>query len=463
MVGVHQHKEASMPQGIEFTVNEKKFKVLSEYRGVESPLWDQGNHPAFDILISMDGSDFAKFEYYGSIQDFNNGKDELDRWEHCSVAQMIMSDASTGFEDFEDMLSNLGCEDNKESRAIYRSCVETYDKFDQILRLRDDDLITTYNAMIDFENEESTYGTLKKEEIEIDDIKVADFEPSRVENFDWSKMNWWEGDNENLTEQTLRRKYEDMKDSVQEIKELIDGVAETFEKPVDYDWGTTIDDVEKKLNFQEFMVDELDEENADKYADEYNKLHTELISEMRALEPDPLETPEKTKEILSKFIDHVIDGISGVESRVGINFEENEFEESLDEVVGGYFPMMNAAWRLDNKPSDTDVEDILKHAPNVSIVSIGDENYIAMNGAGFDMSQSIGYAYLKIDKDIPKELGVYRKELMSGSEEAFQKVTEFLAKREIKEMTQNAPTGGDVKEALKGLEELGKSSDLNIK
>jgi len=453
-----------MPQGIEFTVNGKNFKVLSEYRGVESPLWDRGNHPAFDIYMSVDNSEFAKFDYYGSIQDFNDGKDELDRWEHCSVAQMIMSDAATGYEDFEDFCGNTGAEDNKESRSIYRSCVESYDKFDQVLHLRGDDLINTYNAMIDFENEESTYGTLKKEEIEIDDIKEGKFEVSRVENFDWSKVNFYEGDNENLTEQAVRSKYEGMKEPFQtkrevlsELKSVIDDIGEYHVEAEIEDWGNR-----EELSFDELLVSGMYQERADGYKTKFDEVYFTFFEEFKnsvgATEPS-----EKLQVAFEALQNHIEKGISNIESSVGVNFEENEFEKFLNEVVEGYFPMMNSAWRTDNCPSDAVVKDILENAPNVSIVNVGNETYIAMNGAGFDMSNSIAYAYLKIDNDIPKELGVCRTQCLSGSEEAFQKVNEFLAKREIKEMAKNTPSGGDVKEALKGLGELDKNSDLNIK
>lgn len=449
-----------MPKGVKFSVNEKEFEVLSEYRGVESPSWDRGNHPAFDIYIRVDGSEFAKFDYYGSIQDFNEGKDELDRWEHCSVAQMIMSDAATGYEDFEDFCSNTGAEDNKESRATYRACVESYDKFDQVFHLRGDELIDTYNAMIDFENEESTYGSLKKEEIEIDDIETGEFEVSRVETFDWSKMNWWEGDNENLTEQAVRSKYEEMKESVQQRREAFGDLESMLDDIGESDVEVEIEDWKNRdeIGFENYLTSEMGEERGTEYLAKYNELHEAFFNTLEN-SVGATEASEELKSAFNALKEHSDEGIEYIESSVGVNFEENEFDDSLSEVVDGYFPMMNAAWRLEGNPTTALVEDILENAPNVSIVSVGDENYITMNGAGFDMSNSIAYAYLKIDGEIPKELGVCRQR-MSGSEKAFEEVKKYLDDREMKEMASKGQ-GKTLSDALGSLN--GSKKDFGLK
>lgn len=449
-----------MPQGVRFTVNENEFEVLSEYRGVESAPWDRGNHPAFDIYMRVNGSEFAKFDYYGSIHDFHEGKEELQDWEHCSVAQMIMSDAATGYEDFEDMCSNLGYEDNKESRAIYRGCVESYDKFDQVLRLRGDDLIDTYNAMIDFENEESRYETLEKESIEIDDIEAGEFEVSRVESFDWSKVDWWDGDNENLTEQAVRRKYEEMKEPIQNRREAFKDLENILDDIGEYDVEVELEDWENRneIGFENYLTSEMPEERGVEYLDKYNELHVAFFDALK----NSVGATEASEELIASFNalkEHSEKGIGYIESSVGVNFEEHEFDDSMSSVVDGYFPMMNAAWRTDNCPSESIVEDILENAPNVSIVNVGDETYIAMNGAGFDMSNSIAYAYLKIDREIPKELGVCRQR-MSGTEKAFEEVKKYLDNRDIKEIASKGQ-GKTLSDALGSLN--GSKKNLELK
>lgn len=449
-----------MPQGVKFTVNDKEFEVLSEYRGVESAPWSRGNHPAFDIYMRVDGSEFAKFDYYGSIHDFNEGEDELDRWEHCSVAQMIMSDAATGYEDFEDFCSSTGAEDDKESRAVYRACVESYDKFDQVFQLRGDELIDTYNAMIDFENEESTYGSLKKEEIEIDDIEVGKFEVSRVESFDWSKMNWWDGDNENLTEQAVRSKYEEMKEPVQQRREAFSDLEIMLDDVGEYDVEVEIVDWKNRdeIGFENYLTSEMGEERGTEYLAKYNELHEAFFNTLENSVGKP-KASEELKTAFNALKEHSDEGIEYIESSAGVNFEENEFDDFMSSVVDSYFPMMNAAWRTDNCPSSEVVEDILENAPNVSIVNVGDETYIAMNGAGFDMSNSIAYAFLKIDREIPKELGVCRQR-MSGTEKAFEEVKKYLDDREMKEMASKGQ-GKTLNDALGSLN--GSKKDLELK
>lgn len=424
-----------MSQGIKFTINTHEIEIATEYRGVESPIWDNGNHPAFDVFVKVDGQGPAKFDFFGSIDDFNKGKDELEEWEHCSIVQNLMSEATSGEQDFEDFCDEFGYEDTKEARKTHKACVETFDKFDQIFHLSGDELNETYNAMIDQENSESRYGELPFVSTEMEDEEEVEFEPSRCEQFNMTKINWWEGENENLTANAVRQKYEDMKEPMQAKREALQELEYVIDSVGEYDVKLEAESFEKyePLQFDDLLVSEMGSERSEAFKSGFEEKREKFLVEFRAIEGKE-EASEGLVKAFADFKDHIEEGIGSIESSVGVNFEENEFDESMASVVDGWYPIMNSAWRLDSKPSEDELSDLIENAPNASIVNIGDEYYITMNGGGTDLSQDIAYAYLKIDGDIPKELGVCRTQHLSASNKAFEAIVKHLNDRDMKEM-----------------------------
>ena len=69
---------------------------------------------------------------------------------------------------------------------------------------------------------------------------------------------------------------------------------------------------------------------------------------------------------------------------------------------------------------------IWEDAPNMSIIYIDEiEAYcIALNGCGMDMSDSIAYAYMVLDKYVPKS--TIPTDRMTLSKECWDKLQEFL-------------------------------------
>jgi len=85
------------------------------------------------------------------------------------------------------------------------------------------------------------------------------------------------------------------------------------------------------------------------------------------------------------------------------NFRESEAYYDLQD---SYYPIYNYIHLLQNRPTDEDIKKINDNAGNVVIIYIEelDSYFISLTGCGMDMSDSIAYAYMVIDKEIPKSL-----------------------------------------------------------
>ena len=86
--------------------------------------------------------------------------------------------------------------------------------------------------------------------------------------------------------------------------------------------------------------------------------------------------------------------------------ERFEESDSFYEWQDYYHPIYNFAHVLQYEPTSEQVQLIHKNAPNVSIIYVHEtETYlIALNGCGMDMSDSIAYAYMIIDRQVPKSM-----------------------------------------------------------
>jgi len=106
-------------------------------------------------------------------------------------------------------------------------------------------------------------------------------------------------------------------------------------------------------------------------------------------------------ELADEVVDWEGEGLddSGVEAMAAFVRTDDVFyqlEKNLQ-------PMCNFAHILQNSPNCSELLDLAKNAPNVSILEIEelDCTVIALNGCGMDFSDSIAYTYLIVDKFIP--------------------------------------------------------------
>ena len=85
------------------------------------------------------------------------------------------------------------------------------------------------------------------------------------------------------------------------------------------------------------------------------------------------------------------------------NFKNSE---NFYQLRDSYYPIYNYVHILQYSPSDAEILKILENAPNIAILHDEDlgVHLISLTGCGMDFSDSIAYAYMIIDRVIPKDL-----------------------------------------------------------
>ena len=108
--------------------------------------------------------------------------------------------------------------------------------------------------------------------------------------------------------------------------------------------------------------------------------------------------------------------------KIGKDLESEEFEQ-LEENL---FPIYNYIHLLQARPSDNDILDIYENAPNITIIYIEEfeKYFITLNACGMDFTDSIAYAYMVIDGQIPKSL--IPSQRLTLREENYSKLIKFI-------------------------------------
>lgn len=110
---------------------------------------------------------------------------------------------------------------------------------------------------------------------------------------------------------------------------------------------------------------------------------------------------------------------------VGREIEQREADEELG--VDEYYPMMNYAYPLREKPAEEEIKEV--HCKtNLTVVQDkgSDEYYLALTGGGMDLSQDIAMAYVLTEHWVPLEVAYEvntQKDLTQRGED-FKKVME---------------------------------------
>jgi hypothetical protein len=106
--------------------------------------------------------------------------------------------------------------------------------------------------------------------------------------------------------------------------------------------------------------------------------------------------------------------------------DELRDSDNVYEITKSYHPIYNHLHLLQQQPMDDDIKDILTNAPNVSILRTENNWFISLNGCGMNMSDSIAYAYMKIDFQIPYD--VIPSQRLTVTENGWDEIQEFLKK-----------------------------------
>jgi len=115
----------------------KKYKLSYTLEDVSAPSWSKGNH--FHYIIDVDGEEF---DYWTSIADYEDGKDELSDKDLLLAFREIVDDALYPTQyDQDEFLRSFGFDESLESvrrgEEVYRGCQESADK----LNLSESELI----------------------------------------------------------------------------------------------------------------------------------------------------------------------------------------------------------------------------------------------------------------------------------------------------------------------------------
>jgi hypothetical protein len=240
---------------------------------------------------------------------------------------------------------------------------------------------------------------------------------SICKHVDVLEVDWDSKGNENITASLVRKKYDELNQCIVAKREGVSELEYILENLV----------VLEDYRENKFPLLQFDPLIA--YAEGYlgdSKTWNNHIGHIESMIENELgeEAPSlELKTFVEKISFTIEETIKEVEKQTRIDFDDREYDDSIEEFMQKYSPAMNELWEIENMPSENTLQDLLENAPNVSIVEMNENLFIAMNGGGTDLTNEIAYAYLKIDGKIPAEVGSLRMFDDGGS----QKLRETLA------------------------------------
>lgn len=248
-------------------------------------------------------------------------------------------------------------------------------------------------------------------------------------------IDWEAHGNENLTVTFLRQKFENMNEAITAKREAFSDLAEMVEYIVDFD-GTEFE--QNRFQYDGIMARSSDYLSSPKEWDD----HIEHIHHMFSKEAGHDEPSNELCVFVEKVKNAYEDAVLLIEKEYGIDFDQIKFDDSLESFLDEYKPKMNEFWVLQNCPTQSEIEDLIENAPNISIVEVEEEMYISMNAGGMDMTNEIAYAYLMIDGIIPDEVGSLKfNDAIKGSEKLYSTLMAYAGKTKLyADTSKNIPT-----------------------
>lgn len=112
-------------------VGGKEFQLKSELmkEGVKFPNSDDNTlHNQFKIIVSVNGMADV-FKYYGSMADYEAGKQDLTKEDLKWAFRCIIEDGNSGTMNFEEFCDEFGYDiDSRRAERIWNECVNTMEK-----------------------------------------------------------------------------------------------------------------------------------------------------------------------------------------------------------------------------------------------------------------------------------------------------------------------------------------------
>ena len=103
--------------------------------------------------------------------------------------------------------------------------------------------------------------------------------------------------------------------------------------------------------------------------------------------------------------------------------------DAIHELSDSYYPLTNYVHVLQEKPTDEEILKIHKNAPNMVIIEDDLGNFfIGSSGGGMDSSEEIAYAYMVIDRCVPRSFRINEDSSYCLGKEAHKELIEFMHK-----------------------------------
>jgi UDP-N-acetylmuramoylalanine-D-glutamate ligase len=98
--------------------------------GLPAMIWDAMRY-RHNVTIEI--NDISKhFDYHGSVNDYNEGKDRLSKEELKDVLECVISDAIAGVYDCKEFFAEFGYDDPCEGLKAYKACLKTLSEFNDM-------------------------------------------------------------------------------------------------------------------------------------------------------------------------------------------------------------------------------------------------------------------------------------------------------------------------------------------
>jgi len=107
-----------------------KTKYITDVYGFPNAKDSKGYHNQFNVSITnMETKKRISFKFYGSIADYQEGKDYIEKSEYPFLVYCFLSDSHSGYNTFDDFCSEFGYDtDSRNAEKIYKLCIRSQEK-----------------------------------------------------------------------------------------------------------------------------------------------------------------------------------------------------------------------------------------------------------------------------------------------------------------------------------------------
>jgi hypothetical protein len=92
-----------------------------------------GQHFRFDVFVESESGEEISFEFFGSSQDFEDGKNELEEHDLLHAFYCVLGDVNCGLMDFEEFCSEMGYStDSRQAYQTWEACKESAEQLNDL-------------------------------------------------------------------------------------------------------------------------------------------------------------------------------------------------------------------------------------------------------------------------------------------------------------------------------------------